>query len=106
MANYGREMRMEVDLRRKGKIEKVAEFAERIRKVQEEIRAVLARAQEEIKRQVDRERKEAEVWKVGDRVMLSMKDLVFKERLVKKLVDQYVSPYIINEIVSIHTVKL
>ena len=33
MANYGREMRMEVDLRRKGKIEKVAEFAERIRKV-------------------------------------------------------------------------
>ena len=33
MANYGREMRIGVDLRRKGKMEKVMEFAERIRKV-------------------------------------------------------------------------
>ena len=35
----------------------------------------------------DRGRKEVEVWKVGDRVMLSMKNLVFKKRLVEKLVD-------------------
>jgi len=47
-----------------------------------------------------------EVWKVGDRVMLNKKDLVFKERLVKKLVDQYVGPYIIEEIVSTNAVKL
>ena len=47
----------------------------------------MARAQEEMKRQVDRGRKEAEEWKVGDRVILSTKDLVFKKRLVKKLVD-------------------
>jgi len=33
MANYSREMRMGVDLRRKEKIEKAMEFAERIRKV-------------------------------------------------------------------------
>ena len=33
MANYSKEMRMEVDLRRKGKMEKTMEFAERIRKV-------------------------------------------------------------------------
>jgi len=32
-----------------------------------------------MKRQVDRERKDAKVWKVGDMVMLSIKDLVFKE---------------------------
>jgi len=38
--------------------------------------------------------------------MLSTKDLVFKERLVKKLVDQYVSPYTINEIVFTNMVKL
>jgi len=37
------------------------------------------RAQEKMKRQIDRKRKEVEVWKVGDKVMLSMKDLVFKE---------------------------
>ena len=47
----------------------------------------MTKAQEEIKKQADRGRKEAEVWKVGDRVILSTKDLVFKERLVKKLVD-------------------
>jgi len=40
-----------------------------------------------MKRQANRERKEVEKWKVEDKVMLSMKDLVFKERLVKKLVD-------------------
>ena len=33
IANYGREMRIEVNLRRKGKIEKIMEFAERIRKM-------------------------------------------------------------------------
>jgi len=38
--------------------------------------------------------------------MLSMKDLVFKERLVKKLVNQYVGPYIINEVVFTNIIKL
>ena len=40
-----------------------------------------------MKRQVDKGRKEMEEWKKGDRVMLSMKDLVFKERPARKLVD-------------------
>jgi len=38
--------------------------------------------------------------------MLSMKNLVFKEQLAKKLVDWYVSPYIIDEVVSTNMVKL
>ena len=38
--------------------------------------------------------------------MLSTKDLVFKKRLVKKLIDQYVSPYITDKIVSINAIKL
>jgi len=87
IANYGREIRMGVDLRRKGKIEKATEFAERIRKVQEKVGAVLMRAQKKMKRQMDRRRKKDEAWKIGDRVMLSTKNLVFKERLAKKLVD-------------------
>ena len=106
MVNYGRELRMGIELRKKGKMEKATEFAERMRKVQEEARVVLKRAQEEIKRQVDRGKKEAENWKVGDRIMLSMKDLVFKERLVKKLVDQYMGLYAIEEVVSTNIVKL
>jgi len=38
--------------------------------------------------------------------MLSMKDLMFKEQLAKKLVDQYVGSYIINKVVSTNIVKL
>jgi len=38
--------------------------------------------------------------------MLSMKDLVFKKRLAKKLVDQYIGPYIINKVVFTNVVKL
>ena len=59
-----------------------------------------------MKWQVDRGRKEAEVWKEGDRMMLSTKDLVFKEQLAKKLVDQYVGPYTINKVVFTNVVKI
>ena len=44
IANYGREIRMRVDLRKKGKMKKITEFAEKMRKVQEKARAVLKRA--------------------------------------------------------------
>jgi len=87
MINYSRELRMGVNLRRKGKMEKAMEFAERMWKIQEEAGAVLTKVQEEMKRQTDRGRKEVEKWKVGNRVMLSMKDLVFKKRLARKLVN-------------------
>ena len=33
MANYGRELRMGTDIRKKEKVKKVTEFAERMRKV-------------------------------------------------------------------------
>ena len=38
--------------------------------------------------------------------MLSMKNLVFKERLVKSLVNWYVGLYIIDEVISTNVVKL
>ena len=61
MASYRREMRMEVDLRRKGKVDKAMEFVERMKKIQEEAGAVLMKVQEEMKKQADRERKKVEV---------------------------------------------
>ena len=79
MANYGRELRMGGDIRKKGKIEKVTEFVERMKQVQEEARVALKKAQEDIKRQVNKGRRETKDWKKRDRVMLSMKDFVFKE---------------------------
>ena len=83
------------DIRKRGKVEKATEFMERIKKVHEEARAALKRTQEDMKRQADKGRREIEDWKKGDRIMLSTKDLVFKERPVKKLVDRYVGPYTI-----------
>jgi len=38
--------------------------------------------------------------------MLSTKDLVFKERLVKKLIERYMRPYVIEKVVSKNMVKL
>ena len=55
------------------------EFVERMKQVKEEAGAALKKVQEDMKRQTDKERKETEDWKKRNRVMLSMKDLVFKE---------------------------
>jgi len=44
MINYSRELGIEIDLRRKGKMEKATEFVERMRKVQEEAEVALKRA--------------------------------------------------------------
>jgi len=106
MANYGKELRMRGDIRKKEKVENATEFMERMKKVQEEAEAALRKTQEEMKRYADRGRKEMEEWKKEDRVLLSTKDLVFKERPSKKLMERYVGPYAIEEVVSSNAVKL
>ena len=78
---------MGANIKRKRKVEKIMEFAEKIKKVQEKVGVALRKAQEEMKQQVDKGREKVEKWKKGDKVILSTKDLVFKKRLVKKLVD-------------------
>ena len=57
MANYERELRMGGDIRKKGKVEKATEFVERMKKIHEEVGAVLKKTQEDIKRQADKEKK-------------------------------------------------
>ena len=106
MANYGRELRMGKDIRKKGKVESATEFVEKMKKVYEEARVVLKKMQEEMKRYMDQSRKETKDWKKGNRVLLSTKDLVFKERPVRKLTERYVGPYVIEEVVLSNTVKL
>jgi len=39
-------------------------------------------------------------------VILSIKDLVFKKKLVRKLTERYIGLYIVEEIVSKNVVKL
>ena len=106
MVNYRKELRMEGDIRRKGKVESTTEFVERIKKIHKEAEAALRKTQEKMKRYTDRGRKETEVWKRGNRVLLSTKDLVFKERPTKKLMERYVGPYEIEEIILSNAVKL
>ena len=51
IANYSRELRMGGDIRRKKeKVESVAEFVERIKKVHEEAEVALKKAQEDMKK--------------------------------------------------------
>jgi len=106
IANYGRELRMGGDIRKKGKVENATEFIERMKKVHEEAEVALKKTQEEIKRYADQSRKETENWKKRDRVLLSTKDLVFKERPTRKLIERYVGPYVIEEVISSNAVKL
>ena len=77
-----------------------------MKKVYKEAGAALKKTQEDMKRQADQGRKETEDWEREDRVMLSTRDLVFKERIARKLVDRYIGPYAIKEVVSTNAVKL
>ena len=103
MANYGKEVRMGRDIRKKRKVESATEFVERIKKIHKEAEVALKKTQEEIKRYADRSRKKT---KKGDRVLLSTKNLVFKKRPVRKLTERYIGPYTIEEVVSTNVVKL
>ncbi len=73
-ANYRRELGMGFDIRKKRKNEKAEEFAREMKERHKEARAALVRSQEEMKRQADRSRKEAEEYRVGDKVLISTKD--------------------------------
>ena len=53
MENYGRELRIGGDIRKKGKVESAAKFVERMKKVHEEAGVVLKKTQEDMKRQAD-----------------------------------------------------
>jgi len=50
MENYGRELRMGGDIRKREKVEKVIEFVERMKKVHEKAVAALKKVQEDMKR--------------------------------------------------------
>ena len=58
MANYGRELRMGGNIRKKGKMESATEFVERMKKIHEEAGAALRITQEEMKRDAYRSRKD------------------------------------------------
>ena len=106
--NYGRELRMGFDIRKKGKNEKAEEFAREIKERHEEVRVALVRLQEEMKRQADRNRKETEEYRVGDRVLISTKDFLMElmKRAMKKLMEKFIRLYMVKKIVLENAVEL
>ena len=106
--NYGREPRIGFDIRKKGKNEKAEEFVREMKERHEEARVALVKAQEEMKRQADRNKKEAEEYRVGDKVLISTKDFSMElmKRVMKKLTEKFIGPYVVKKIVSENVVEL
>jgi len=106
--NYGRESKMGFDIRKKKKNVKAERFVKEIKNRHEEAKAVLVKSQEEMKRQTDRNRKEAEKYRVGDKVLISTKDFPMElmKRVTKKLIEKYIGSYVVKKIISENAVEL
>ena len=107
-ANYRREPRMGFDIRKKEKNEKAKEFMREMKERHEEARAALVKSQEKIKRQVDRNRKETEEYRVNNKILISTKDFSMKlmKRAMKKLIEKFIKLYVVRKIVSENVVEL
>jgi len=107
-ANYGQDSRIGFKGRKKGKYAGVEKFVEKMKEIQEEAKAVLRKAQEDMRKYADRKRSDVEEYKVGDLVMLSTKNLKYQmvRRRTEKLIERFVSPYKVKEIISSNVVKL
>jgi len=106
--NYGQDLRMGFEERRKEKHEAAGRFVEKMKKIQEEAKAALGKAQEEMKKFADRKRGKGEEYRVGDLVLLNTKDLKWqmKGRQSEKLTERFVGPYKIKGIISSNAVEL
>ena len=77
-ANYGQDPRIGFKVRKKRRYEGAEKFIIKIKKkIQEEAKVALEKAQKEIKKYIDRKRGEVDEYKVRDLVMLSTKDLKY-----------------------------
>jgi len=61
-----------------------------------------------MKRQADRNRKEAEEYRIGNKVLISTKDFSMEliKRVTKKLMEKFIGPYVVKKIVSENVVEL
>ena len=61
------------------------EFAKKIKKIQEKARVALKKVQKKIKRQADKRRKEAEVWKKNNKVIYIIEKIIFSNTVKLRL---------------------
>ena len=76
-ANYRQDPRMGFKRRKKGKYAGAENFVEKMKEIQEKVKAALKKAQEDMRKYTDRKRSDIDEYKVGDLVMLSTKDLKY-----------------------------
>jgi len=107
-ANYSQDPRIGFEGRRREKYKAVEKFAKRIKRIQKEAKVALGKAQEEMKKFVNRRKREEEKYRVENLVLLSTKDLEWqmKGRRSEKLIKCFVGPYKIKEIVSSNAIEL
>jgi len=86
--NYRKELRMGFKIRKKKKYVKVKEFVKEMKEMYKEVKAVLRKLQE-MKKYTDRNRKEAEEYKIGDKCYNSVTLGLIKEgNLVLELIQE------------------
>ena len=107
-ANYGLSPRMGSKGRRGKRFEAAEEFTERMKQVQEEVKAVLGKAQEKMRKYADRKRREGVEFKASDLVLLITKELKWhmKGRRSEKLTERFVGPYKVKSVISANVVEL
>ena len=106
--NYKQDSRIGFKVKKKGKYKGVEKFVTKIKEIQEEAKAVLGKAQEEMKRYVDRKRTEVDKYKVENLVILNTKDLKYQvaRRRTEKLIERFIGPYKIKKIILPNIVEL
>ena len=99
---------MSFDIRKKEKNVKAEEFIKEMKDRYEEIKAALIKSQEKMKRQTNKNRKEAEKYKVGDEVLISTKDFLMKlmKKVTKKSTEKYIGSYVVKKIILENMVEL
>jgi len=107
-ANYGQNPRMGFEMRKKGKYKRAEKFVMKMKKIQEETKAMLGNMQKEMKKYTDRKKAEVDKYKVGDLVILSTKDLKYQMigKRTEKLTERFVKPYKIKKIILLNAVEL
>ena len=85
---------------KKRKYLKVEEFIKEMIEKHKEVNVALKKSQNDIKMYVNRNRRESVEYKVGDKMLLSTKDLVslMKKQRMQKLMERFVGPYKIKKI--------
>src|SRR5258708_31131213 len=103
--NAGQHPCLGVERMRPSTVEAADTFARQLDHVQEEAKAALKQAADDMKRYYDQNRQAALEYKVGDRVWLSLQNYL-SDHPMKKLDHKWAGPFLITKVVSPAAIKL